>query len=231
MLTSKLCLSGLIATALLYGGISPAKAVPIAVPSPETQQTQSGSMEDVGLIDPTDYSLGATSSGRRAPRLPDVMPIPDIGATGLLFPLVTAAPITSPFGWRIHPISGERRMHSGTDLGAAMGTPVVASITGRVVTAGSMGGYGLTIVIEQPDQMRQILYGHLSEILVQPGTVVQAGTVIGRVGSTGASTGPHLHFEMRDRQQGQWIAQDAGFPLAQALQQIQRVGGAIAQQR
>jgi murein DD-endopeptidase MepM/ murein hydrolase activator NlpD len=123
------------------------------------------------------------------------MPIPDIGATGLLFPLVTAAPITSPFGWRVHPISG------------------------------------LTIVIEQPDQMRQILYGHLSEILVQPGTVVQAGTVIGRVGSTGASTGPHLHFETRDRQQGQWIAQDAGFPLAQALQQIQRVGGAIAQQR
>jgi murein DD-endopeptidase MepM/ murein hydrolase activator NlpD len=230
MQTSKLYLSGLIATAILCGGISPAKAVPIAVPSPETQQIQSGLIEDVGLIDPTDYSLGATSSRGRAPRLPDITPIPDIGATGLLFPLMTAAPITSPFGWRVHPISGERRMHAGTDLGAPMGTPVVAAIAGRVVTAGSMGGYGLTIVIEQPDQMRQILYGHLSEIFVRSGALVQAGTVIGRVGSTGASTGPHLHFELRDRQQGQWIAQDAGLSLAQALEQMQRGQGAIARQ-
>jgi murein DD-endopeptidase MepM/ murein hydrolase activator NlpD len=138
---------------------------------------------------------------------------------GLLFPLPVPAPITSLFGWRIHPITGDRRFHSGTDLGAAMGTPVLAAYPGTVETADYVSGYGLTVILNH-NNAQQTLYGHMSQLLVKPGQVVQQGTVIGLVGSTGNSTGPHLHFEVRNLTPEGWVATDPGVQLENALSQL-----------
>ena len=159
--------------------------------------------------------------------LASVLPqIPYTGAvaysgTGMMYPLSIPAPITSLFGWRVHPITGNQRFHAGTDLGAPTGTPVLAAAAGQVETANWMGGYGLTVILNHKSA-EQTLYGHMSEILVQPGQWVQPGTVIGRVGSTGASTGPHLHFEVRHLTQDGWVAVDPGVQLQGALSQLVR---------
>lgn len=145
------------------------------------------------------------------------------GNTGLMFPLTIPAPITSLFGWRIHPITGNRRFHSGTDLGGAMATPVLAAYAGNVVIADSLGGYGLTIVLEHIKFNQQTLYAHMSEIFVQPGEWVEQGTVIGRVGSTGNSTGPHLHFETRQLTPEGWVANDPSTQLESALSKLVEV--------
>ncbi len=141
----------------------------------------------------------------------------------IIFPVAVPAPITSLFGWRIHPISGAQKLHTGTDIGAAMGTPVMAAIAGRVILSDDMGGYGLTVVIEHDNGMRQTLYGHMSQLFVRPGDVVQQGTVVGRVGSTGASTGAHLHFELRQMMpDGTWVALDAGQHLEASMGNLLR---------
>ncbi len=109
----------------------------------------------------------------------------------------TTGPITSPYGYRTHPIYGSRRLHTGVDVGAGWGTPIVAANTGLVIAAYcSGGGYGCRIVIDHGGGMAS-LYAHQSSFAVAEGTVVTAGQTIGYVGSTGASTGPHLHFEIR----------------------------------
>ncbi len=140
--------------------------------------------------------------------------------TSMVFPLPMPASITSLFGWRIHPISGDRRFHAGTDFGAATGTPVVAAYSGNVALADLMGGYGLAVVLDHQKFGQQTLYAHLSEIFVQPGQVVEQGTVIGRVGNTGNSTGPHLHFEVRQLTNQGWVAADPGVQLQGALAQL-----------
>lgn len=142
--------------------------------------------------------------------------------SGMIFPLSIPAPITSMFGWRIHPITGDQRFHSGTDVGAAEGTPVLAAITGQVEVADYVGGYGLTVILNH-NSAQQTLYGHMSQIYVQPGQVVQQGTVIGLVGSTGVSTGPHLHFEVRQLTQNGWVAVDPGVSLQSAVGQLVQV--------
>ncbi|HEY9906415.1 MAG TPA: peptidoglycan DD-metalloendopeptidase family protein [Thermosynechococcaceae cyanobacterium] len=142
------------------------------------------------------------------------------GSISLLFPLALPAPITSAFGWRMHPISGDRRFHSGTDLGAPMGTPVLAAYDGRVAIADFLGGYGLSVTLEHNNGTQQTLYAHLSEIFVRPGDQVKQGAVVGRVGSTGNSTGPHLHFEFRQRNSEGWVVMDAGTQLEYALSQF-----------
>ncbi|MEH2180400.1 M23 family metallopeptidase [Nostoc sp.] len=141
--------------------------------------------------------------------------------TGMMYPLSIPAPITSLFGWRIHPITGTQRFHAGTDLGAPTGTPVLAAAAGQVETANWVGGYGLTVILNHKSA-EQTLYGHMSEILVQPGQWVQPGTVIGLVGSTGNSTGPHLHFEVRHLTTNGWVATDPGVELQSALSQLVR---------
>jgi murein DD-endopeptidase MepM/ murein hydrolase activator NlpD len=138
----------------------------------------------------------------------------------LIFPLALPAPITSLFGWRIHPITGEGRFHAGTDLGAPMGTPVLAAYAGQVAMADFLGGYGLAVALSHNQNTQQTLYAHLSEIFVKPGEVVKQGTVIGRVGSTGASTGPHLHFEFRQLTTQGWVAMDAGTQLETAMAEL-----------
>lgn len=102
---------------------------------------------------------------------------------------------SSPFGHRIHPIYGTGRFHAGCDISAPTGTPVRATAAGTVVTSGWLGGYGNTIEIEHGGGLRT-LYGHNSELLVPVGTHVAKGQVVAKVGSTGASTGPHCHYEV-----------------------------------
>ncbi|QMS90408.1 peptidoglycan DD-metalloendopeptidase family protein [Nostoc edaphicum CCNP1411] len=139
--------------------------------------------------------------------------------TGMMYPLSIPASITSVFGWRVHPITGNQRFHAGTDLGAPTGTPVLAAAAGQVETANWLGGYGLTVTLNHKSA-QQTLYGHMSEIFVQPGQWVEPGTVIGRVGSTGNSTGPHLHFEVRHLSPNGWVAVDPGVQLQSGLSQL-----------
>lgn len=142
------------------------------------------------------------------------------GDLKLLFPLAIPAPITSLFGWRVHPISGDTRLHTGTDVGAPLGTPVLAALTGRVIMAEFFGGYGLAVALEHNAGAQQTLYAHLSEIFVKPGEIVKQGAVLGRVGSTGNSTGPHLHFEVRQQTTDGWVALDAGASLETAMAEL-----------
>jgi murein DD-endopeptidase MepM/ murein hydrolase activator NlpD len=142
------------------------------------------------------------------------------GGLNFLFPLSIPAVITSAFGWRLHPVLGQSRFHSGTDLGAPEGTPVVAAFAGKVAIADFMGGYGLAVVLQHQNGSEESLYGHLSEIFVKPGEMVKQGEVIGRVGSTGLSTGPHLHFEFRKQTPQGWVVMDAGGALQFALSQF-----------
>ncbi len=104
--------------------------------------------------------------------------------------------ITSGFGIRFHPILKRWRPHHGIDYAAPYGTPVHAVASGRVISAGWRGGYGRAVVIKHRNGY-STLYGHLSRILVRVGQHVEQGQTIGLVGSTGLSTGPHLHYEVR----------------------------------
>lgn len=156
---------------------------------------------------------------------PTIQPItlPSSVNTGMTFPLTIPSIITSVFGWRVHPITSNQQFHAGTDLGAPLGTPVLAAYGGSVAIANLLGGYGLAVVLDHKELKEQTLYGHLSEISVQPGQWVEQGTVIGRVGSTGNSTGPHLHFEVRQQTPEGWVATDPGVQLEYALAQLVQV--------
>lgn len=105
-------------------------------------------------------------------------------------------PITSGFGMRVHPILGYGRLHAGIDFGGAYGSPIRAADAGTVIFAGWYGGYGKAVIISHGGGLTT-LYGHASAIYVSEGQIVQRGQLIAAVGSTGFSTGPHLHFEVR----------------------------------
>ncbi len=113
----------------------------------------------------------------------------------LLMP-VAGQKISSNFGYRNDPITGGKAFHSGMDFSAPTGVAVQASAAGTIVHAGSNGGYGNMVEIKHASGWTS-RYAHLSKILVQEGDAVQAGATIGAIGSTGRSTGPHLHFEVR----------------------------------
>jgi murein DD-endopeptidase MepM/ murein hydrolase activator NlpD len=118
--------------------------------------------------------------------------------TGFIRPL--SGPITSPFGYRTHPIFHSRIFHSGIDIAAPMNTPIKASNSGKVIMAGWYGGYGKVVIIDHGvirGQSITTLYGHMNSINVSQGQHVNQGQMIGRVGTTGYSTGPHCHFEVR----------------------------------
>ncbi|MEH2147341.1 murein hydrolase activator EnvC family protein [Nostoc sp.] len=106
------------------------------------------------------------------------------------------ASTSSPFGWRVHPILGYRRFHAGLDFAASYGSKIRAADSGRVIFAGWYGGYGRAVIIDHGNGMTT-LYGHTSELYVSEGQAVERGQAIAAVGSTGFSTGPHLHFEVR----------------------------------
>lgn len=113
----------------------------------------------------------------------------------LLMP-IAGGRIGSEFGMRYHPILKERRMHAGVDIGARHGTPIMAAAPGVVISAGYRGGYGNCVVIDHGGGL-STLYAHCSVLFVRTGVSVRRGQKIAAVGSTGLSTGPHLHFETR----------------------------------
>jgi murein DD-endopeptidase MepM/ murein hydrolase activator NlpD len=113
---------------------------------------------------------------------------------GFVWP--TAGKVGSGFGPRLHPILGYTRMHNGLDIGGAQGQPIWASKAGTVLIAGWQGGYGNAVVVGHEGGLTT-LYAHMSQISVSVGTQLDTGDFVGQVGSTGLSTGPHLHFEMR----------------------------------
>ena len=117
------------------------------------------------------------------------------GGTGSLICPVHG-PVTSPFGWRIHPILGTKKFHTGIDIGVGYGTPIPAADSGAVIYATWMSGYGNVIIIDHGRGI-STLYAHQSSLAVGNGVKVSRGQTIGYVGSTGFSTGPHLHFEVR----------------------------------
>lgn len=134
-------------------------------------------------IDLAQVERMSASAGSGAKSLPSGMP-------------VAARALTSGFGMRVHPVLGGERAHLGVDLSAPAGTPVVATADGVVGWAGPRGGYGLMVAIEGAAGT-ETRYGHLSRVNVASGQAVRKGQIIGQVGSTGMSTGMHLHYEVR----------------------------------
>ncbi len=127
----------------------------------------------------------------------------ETGARAAPLPLQYMNNITSPFGMRIHPILRTTRIHTGVDFGAPRGTPIYAFANGLVIYSGSYGSYGRTIIIDHGEF--KTLYAHMSGFSVRLGDEVAVGNEIGRVGSTGLSTGPHLHFEIQELNDGKSV--------------------------
>jgi murein DD-endopeptidase MepM/ murein hydrolase activator NlpD len=113
------------------------------------------------------------------------------------FRLPAAAPVSSLFGWRVHPVLGTERFHGGIDFAIDADSPIVAAGGGTVIYADWYGGYGYAVIIDHGSGVTT-LYGHNNELRVAEGQQVQSGQLIALSGSTGLSTGPHLHFEVRE---------------------------------
>lgn len=156
-------------------------------------------------------ALGATTTDTNAPAVPaadaaETASLLSFGALGTFTPARTGgasvlqppvqARISSRFGPRVHPVSGARHNHSGVDFAAPAGTPVRAAAAGTVTFAGQRGGYGNLVVVRHGDGT-ETWYAHQRDLGVRAGERVEVGAVLGTVGSTGRSTGPHLHLEVR----------------------------------
>ena len=116
------------------------------------------------------------------------------GSGAMIWPI--SGEITSPFGWRVHPITGDSRFHSGIDIAGDYGDPIRAAAAGTVIYAGWISGYGNAVIIDHGGGVTT-LYGHNQSLAVSEGQTVAQGQVISYCGSTGNSTGPHCHFEVR----------------------------------
>lgn len=117
------------------------------------------------------------------------------GTGDMIWPIV--GEITSPYGWRVHPITGDSRYHSGLDIGGDYGDPILAAAAGTVMYAGWISGYGYAVILDHGGGV-STLYGHNESLAVGEGQIVSQGQVIAYCGSTGNSTGPHCHFEVRE---------------------------------
>ncbi|MDR3314748.1 MAG: M23 family metallopeptidase [Oscillospiraceae bacterium] len=164
--------------------VAPAQDSNIDQPNTEAAQPTSRTAGAAGGKD-----VAAAFADRNCSILPLITTVPPV-------PPLQAGRLTSPFGLRTHPITGQRSVHTGMDIGAAMGEPIAAAFFGRVVKAGEDADYGNFILMEHEGGL-QTLYGHCSVLLAEEGMVLRAGEIIALVGSTGVSTGPHLHFEVR----------------------------------
>ncbi len=168
--------------------------------------THSANTGRVDEVDPLADIIRGTSTRCLGERIPGGLRTP-------LWRLIT----TSDFGTRVHPVLHTRRFHRGIDFGARAGTNVRAAAGGTVVWANDLGPYGNLIVIQHAADLHTA-YGHLEAITVATGEQVRAGHRIGRVGSTGLATGPHLHFEVRSNgtptKPTQWIDQPLGVVCA-----------------
>lgn len=119
--------------------------------------------------------------------------LPSVNNSGFIRPVNYS--INSPFGMRFHPIHKKMQMHTGVDFAAPMGTPIKAAMSGVVIFSGLKGGYGNAVILKHDDKYMS-LYGHASKLNVSVGEFVKQGQTVALVGSTGHSTGPHLHFEI-----------------------------------
>lgn len=132
--------------------------------------------------------------------LPGAKPLPAIHYIKqkiFAWPIKADYRLTSPYGWRMHPIRGRQAFHSGIDIGAQMRTPIHAAADGVVAYSGPGGSYGNMIILRHKNGLFTV-YGHSSKLIAKKGQYVKRGQKIALVGSTGASTGPHLHFEVKN---------------------------------
>ena len=149
------------------------------------------------------YSQALTGSTTSSTPVSSGCQTPSSVATnnGYMWPVPDTGRVTSPFGYRIHPVLGVKKMHTGIDIakagGQSLGKPIVATVAGTVTHSGVKGSYGNTVIIDHGNGMSS-LYAHCSELLVRVGETVTQGQHIANIGSTGRSTGPHLHFEIRE---------------------------------
>ena len=150
---------------------------------------------EVELTDLVNANPGVDVAGLH---IGDKLFIPGSGALSHLFRFgwPVHGRISSRYGMRLHPVYRRRMMHTGLDIAAPHGTSIRAALQGRVTFVGWKGGYGKTVVIEHPNGY-ETLYGHCSTILVNRGQIVKKGERVAKVGSTGVSTGPHVHFEVK----------------------------------
>ena len=175
-----------------------------------------GSVQGLAEVDPLADVIPGTSNDVR----------PNRTAGGFCAPLWRLI-VTSEFGDRFHPVLQTQRFHRGVDYGARSGTPVRAAAGGTVVWASDLGPYGTLVVIEHEPDLHTA-YGHLQSTKVTVGERVRSGQRIGKVGSTGLATGPHLHFELRDngtpRNPVEWIS--GGLSVGRAISDVieSRVG-------
>jgi murein DD-endopeptidase MepM/ murein hydrolase activator NlpD len=176
--------------------------------SRERIQRPSGQLPSPSLAPPLASTVPSTPapsvgtlSSTAAPSVSGIIPpqgrYPTPQALGGDYQLPVQGAVTSAFGEREHPITGEERQHNGLDLGAPAGTPVKAAKTGTVSFAGPAGDYGNLIIVDHPGG-GSTYYAHLRSLGVKAGQAVEQGQQIGAVGSTGLASGPHLHFEVRD---------------------------------
>ena len=161
----------------------------LVVDNNASRPSAGGSKPSTGTSKPSTGGGAPSTGGGTAPK-------PNSGAL-FAHPFTFRAPITSPYGWRIHPIFGVSRLHDGTDFGAGCGTPQLATRAGIVSSAGWLGGLGNQVAINHGlvnGRSMVTRHGHLQTVLVSPGQQVSQGQVIGYTGTTGNSTGCHLHL-------------------------------------
>ena len=167
-----------------------------AIYDQQYDEMMASSAEVERLIQENKYRKAAEEEARRRQEMGNVSGgyvMQNYGG-GMIWPI--SGPITSEFGWRTHPIFGSARFHSGLDIGGDYGMPIHAAQSGVVIEAGWIGGYGNTIMIDHGGGI-VTLYGHNESLAVGVGQSVNQGDVIAYCGSTGNSTGPHCHFEVR----------------------------------
>jgi murein DD-endopeptidase MepM/ murein hydrolase activator NlpD len=157
-----------------------------------TEQETKVSERQRDIDELTAYIIANTPASSIGPAV--APPAGDPSVQGYDWPLIGR--LSSGFGPRVHPIFGTRRMHTGLDIGGRSGEPIYAAKGGTVISAGWRGGYGNAVVVDHGGGF-STLYAHQSKIAVQIGDVVSLGDVLGYVGSTGWSTAPHLHYELR----------------------------------
>ncbi|MFM7887623.1 MAG: peptidoglycan DD-metalloendopeptidase family protein [Pseudanabaena sp.] len=148
-------------------------------------------------INPQQLKLKSRQPGKWSMQLPQNIAAIDLNSISSFTLPITGAVISSGFGWRVHPVTGERRLHKGVDFAAPTGTPIFAAADGVVTDAGwTDSGYGNIVELRHSDGS-VTLYAHTNRVYVFKGQVVNRGQAIAEVGSTGRSTGPHLHFEVQ----------------------------------
>ncbi len=197
IMKNDLCSDGIIETVrgLFDMTFSPSRQVN----SDESSSSSESSSDTATVTIDSDAKIETiTSSGGEDIRVLDALSDSTLDAVIISKEAVTpvSGTVTSPFGYRIHPITGNKSFHTGIDIASPEGTPVASAYSGTVTQTGYTNGRGNYVFVDHGDGL-QTLYCHLSKINVSENTCIRAGETVGFVGSTGMSTGPHLHFELR----------------------------------